>query len=230
MYLQLAENENAPATRKKVVENPYIYLPPAVDRAGNKVPGMYVREDYFDDLPQADWTKLMKQLKPYQPQGMSENELADRASRKAKRAQRKADRQAKKKKKQEDKLAKRKLKRAIREENRKIRKENFQGAGNILGSLFNGITGAITGRGAHGANDGGDASGGNDDGSGGGGGNGGDNGGGDVTKPWYKTGPGIAGIVVGTIVIGGVAYHFLKPHHTTVVNNSSGGSRAPGSA
>lgn len=59
MYLQLAESG--------VKYNPYLYVP-STDGGD----GIYVREDYFDDLPHNDWMDVMLTIAPYQPQAMSE--------------------------------------------------------------------------------------------------------------------------------------------------------------
>lgn len=65
-YLELADNDpfhnlSAPA------EELYIFVPN--DESGQD--GIYVREDYFDDLPAAEWENVMMQLAPYQPEQLS---------------------------------------------------------------------------------------------------------------------------------------------------------------
>lgn len=110
MYLQLAENENSPtafarkeATRSnQIPDNPYIFIP---DFTGES-DGFFVREDYFDFMPDAEYKALMVQLAPYQPQvqkyGMSERQfMSDRASRKKRREEKKLAKVDKKKAKNE---------------------------------------------------------------------------------------------------------------------------------
>lgn len=69
-YLQLAENNSEQAFYNSLAENPkqfYLFVPN--DQAPNG--GVWVREDYFDNLSPEDWTKTMAALAPYQPQQMS---------------------------------------------------------------------------------------------------------------------------------------------------------------
>lgn len=82
MYLQLAENGNT---------SPYISVPTSQGL-------VQVREDYFDNLPPAQWNAVMDQLAPFQPSG-GLSELSDketRRRRKEARTQKKEARAAKK--------------------------------------------------------------------------------------------------------------------------------------
>ena len=88
--------------------NPYIYLPAHLTGAQT---GIYVREDYFDDLSPDEWKSMMWQLAPFQHEtqvkGMSETaQMADRASRKKRREERKKAKVDKKGAKNEIKKAK----------------------------------------------------------------------------------------------------------------------------
>lgn len=79
MYLELAENgndylqendemyldENGNVVEGEETLSPYIFVP---GQQGQQ--GVYVREDYFDDLPDAEWEQLMTYLESNQP-GMS---------------------------------------------------------------------------------------------------------------------------------------------------------------
>jgi len=82
MYLQLAENGTT---------SPYISVPTSQGL-------VQVREDYFDNLPPAQWNAVMDQLAPFQPSG-GLSELSDketRRRRKEARTQKKEARAAKK--------------------------------------------------------------------------------------------------------------------------------------
>lgn len=66
-YEQMAE---APAMVSPTIEvdypadeNPYIYIPALMSPTGE---GMYVREDYFDHLPDEVWEQMIDTLEPYQ--------------------------------------------------------------------------------------------------------------------------------------------------------------------
>lgn len=70
-YLQLAENaQSEQAFYNSLAENPkqfYVFVP----AEGTPNGGVWVREDYFDNLPADEWQKTMVALAPYQPQQMS---------------------------------------------------------------------------------------------------------------------------------------------------------------
>ena len=85
-YLQLAENNSEQAFYNSLAENPkqfYLFVPN--DQAANG--GVWVREDYFDNLPPDQWAQTMAALAPYQPQQMSgifsniKQNIADRRER-----------------------------------------------------------------------------------------------------------------------------------------------------
>lgn len=61
MMLQLAENT---PTVDPIIDQNYTYVP-GVDGS----PGVWVRDDEFDDLPEREWSALMDYLAPYQPGG-----------------------------------------------------------------------------------------------------------------------------------------------------------------
>jgi hypothetical protein len=85
-----ALNENG----RKTPDNPYIFLPQHITGAPRD---MYVREDYFDDLTDAEWKDMAWRLAPFQKslhQGLSEGEfLSSRADRRKKRQERKEQKQ-----------------------------------------------------------------------------------------------------------------------------------------
>lgn len=99
MYLQLADNRKSwyDYSQSLAETNPeelYIYVPH--DASGET--GVYVREDYFDNLPDAEWQATMEQLAPYQDVGMSGifSGIRERISaRKERRAERQETRQQK---------------------------------------------------------------------------------------------------------------------------------------
>jgi hypothetical protein len=65
-YLQLAENNYF-----MLAENPkenYIFIPAGYAGASKD---MHVREDYFDNLSDAEYIAMMRELAPYQSQGLS---------------------------------------------------------------------------------------------------------------------------------------------------------------
>lgn len=116
MYLQLAESRSTNVKgyyRKKhyvpghkrrlnegaeeVIKNPYIYIPQFMTATPSNPAGLpsgvNVREDYFDDLDNAEYNELMSILAPYQ-KGLSEAVfLSSRAERRAKREERREKRQ-----------------------------------------------------------------------------------------------------------------------------------------
>lgn len=121
--------------------NPFIYVP---DPTG-LTSGMYVREDHFDNLNNAEWRQMMANLAPYQPSVqngvLSEGRfLNDRASRKAKRQEKRETRQEQKAAKKESKVEKRDSKSAAREtraEAKKIKAETGARPGaDILNKLI----------------------------------------------------------------------------------------------
>jgi hypothetical protein len=123
MYLQLAEGGD-----DSTESNPYIFVPAGLYGMPKSV---YIREDYFDYLPNIEFNEMMRQLAPYQPevqQGMSERGfLHDRASRKARREE-------KKKLKNEKKAAKNELIKA-----RAVAKTEGRG-GDVLKSVVSGLS------------------------------------------------------------------------------------------
>jgi hypothetical protein len=100
MYLQLAENR----TPSSQSDNPFIFIP---DTSGQSK-GLWVREDYFDSLPDDEFNRMMRKLAPFQPGtngAMSEGRfLASRASRRQKRAEKK-EKKAQIKKENKDRRA-----------------------------------------------------------------------------------------------------------------------------
>lgn len=87
-YLQLAENSNG--FNRYLAESPeefYIFVPN--DATGES--GIWVREDYFDDLPESEWERVMSELADYQPEMMNgifsriRENIAERRERRAER-------------------------------------------------------------------------------------------------------------------------------------------------
>lgn len=69
-YLELAENYGGTNYYSSLAEDPqdlYIFVPN--DSTGES--GMYVREDYFDNLSPLEWEQTMEALAPYQPEQLS---------------------------------------------------------------------------------------------------------------------------------------------------------------
>jgi len=105
MYLELAENDNDYLQQNdelyldqdgQLVEgeetlSAYIFVP---GQQGEE--GVYVREDYFDDLPDDDWDRLMIYLEANQPGmslfGLGAKGRARRQERRARRQERKLER------------------------------------------------------------------------------------------------------------------------------------------
>jgi hypothetical protein len=136
MYLQLSENGNSTPPPITATDNPFIFVP---DFTGNSK-GIFVREDYFDDLDDKDWNVLMQQLSPYQPEinaGMSEDYfLSSRAERKARREKKRELKMQKKEAKNAIKFAKSE---SIKSGNRAdIFKNIVSGASSIASSIFGG--------------------------------------------------------------------------------------------
>ena len=180
MYLQLAENEEmsagAPATTK-----PYIFIP----NGGRSGRGMYVREDFFDALPDNEYKVVMSRLLPHQREiqrGMSETMyMSDKASRK----QRRED-------KHDKKQAKASLTRAKGEA--KVTRAQKKGSGKGM-EIFNKAADTIGG--IVGSKVGGKGSGGSADDT--------------PPTPWYKTTPGMVGIgFVFLLLTGGIALAVRK--------------------
>ena len=71
-YLELAEGylNEQPGFVRYMAETPedlYVFVPTTPD--GSE--GMYVREDYFDNLPPGEWERVMNELADYQPAHMN---------------------------------------------------------------------------------------------------------------------------------------------------------------
>lgn len=97
-YLQLADNGN-PADK-------YLLIPAEISGTETK----FVREDLFDDLPEAKYQHLLNTLEPYQ---LSEDNLQDKASRQARRDARKVrkgEKQAQKSRRREAKTSRKEAK------------------------------------------------------------------------------------------------------------------------
>jgi len=170
MYLQLAENEEmsagAPATTK-----PYIFIP----NGGRSGRGMYVREDFFDALPDNEYKVVMSRLLPHQREvqrGMSESMYL---SNKANRKQRRADKHDKKQSKIELRKAKGEAKvTRAQKKGSGAGKEYLDKAIDVAGGLIGGRKGGGSG----------------DD---------------TAPTSWYKTTPGMVGIGAGVLLlVGGI--------------------------
>lgn len=86
-YLQLAEGDEFTSLAETVIQNrdKYIFIP-AGYRGASK--DLYVREDFFDGMPEADFDLMMYELSNYQNTGLSAK--ADRKARRDARAAKKA--------------------------------------------------------------------------------------------------------------------------------------------
>lgn len=83
-YLQLAEDPYSHLADN--IMSKYIFIP-AGYRGSSK--DMYVREDFFDNLPEGTYQAMMNELAPYQNTGLSSKASDRRASRKAEKAEKK---------------------------------------------------------------------------------------------------------------------------------------------
>lgn len=196
MYLQLAEPQ-----KNQKIENPFVYVPSFMfERYGirNPVPGkegMFIREDWFDNLDPLQWKKVILELSKYQPSGVSESEhLASRADRKAKR-------KGKKETKLQTKKETRDAKKDAQSEKREDRKEKLKGAAGIFGTVLKGVASSFltpqVDPGAMRTDPSVDPS---------------------APalpdaekKPWYKTTGGMIGIGAGTLVLIGGIWYATKP-------------------
>jgi len=101
MHLELAENgdylqdndelyldQNGELVEGEEDVSPYVFVP-----GQNGEEGVYVREDYFDDLPDGEWERLMMFLEANQPGlslfGLGKKGRARRAERRERRGERK---------------------------------------------------------------------------------------------------------------------------------------------
>lgn len=96
----------APMTPATNVREMYVFIP---DEQGG---GRYVREDYFDNLDDATYKRLMVMLEPFQPQMMSETHLSGkgrdrREARREERRETKAESKAVKAEEKTERKAKR---------------------------------------------------------------------------------------------------------------------------
>ena len=130
-YLQLADNGN-PADK-------YLLIPAEISGTETK----FVREDLFDDLPEAKYQHLLNTLEPYQ---LSEGDyLQDKASRQARREARKlrkGDRQAQKDRRREAKTL-RKEARTLYKQKQAEGVEGFQRSG-VLSNVMDTIGGVAS--------------------------------------------------------------------------------------
>lgn len=85
-YLQLAEDPYYHLAETQSVMSRYIFIP-AGYRGASK--DMYVREDFFDNMPEATYNAMMNELAPYQNTGLSSKASDRRQARKAKKAEKK---------------------------------------------------------------------------------------------------------------------------------------------
>jgi hypothetical protein len=127
MYLQLAEGEE-----KEI--NPYIFFPDF--ETGNG--GVYIREDKFDSMPDAQYKELIKSLAPFQPKtsgGLSEDRLL------CSRADRKTRRDDKNKRKNEKAESKNQARASKEERKSKRQPFDFKGAIDTVGGVIKNIKG-----------------------------------------------------------------------------------------
>jgi hypothetical protein len=172
MYLQLAESPTLAARRKYTTVrqysrrantvprhrralnegtpeplNPYLFIPKHISGAPRD---LYVREDYFDDLTDAEWKDMAWRLAPFQKsitQGLSEVELlSGRAERRKKREEKKKAKQERKAEKQKLKMEKKQAKNEIKKARAEAIKTGKGGeVGNKILSTIGGIAGAVLG-------------------------------------------------------------------------------------
>jgi len=96
-YLELAENVGGVDYYQSLAQNTttqdlYVFVP--TDPSGQT--GKWVREDYFDNLPPAQWEQVMEELADYQPDmmnGIFSNIRENIAARRERRGERKDARQ-----------------------------------------------------------------------------------------------------------------------------------------
>ena len=119
-YLQLAEGYENLAESVMVNQDKYIFIPMGY-RGAQK--DLYVREDFFDNLPESDYQQMMFELSKYQNTGLSSNASERRAARKAKKAQKKS------------------TKAATKDEKKAKRAERFGGILDKVGGIVGNIVG-----------------------------------------------------------------------------------------
>lgn len=188
MTLQLAEGGKivkAPANSK-----PYIFIP----GAGPNRKGIYIREDHFDKMPTFQFYQALKELAPHQREvlngSMSENEYMLSKGRWRKRREEKQEQKKEKRAAKTERIQSKSVARQTRAEARKARAERGEESEGkkIFSSVLDtakGIIGSKVGGQSYAP---GDAE-----------------GGGETKKPWYKTTPGIVGLVAGgLLLVGGV--------------------------
>lgn len=126
-YLQLAEGYENLAESVIANQDKYIFIPMGY-RGAQK--DLYVREDFFDNLPDSDYQQMMFELSKYQNTGLSSNASERRAARKAKKAQKKS------------------TKAATKDEKKAKRAERFGGildkVGGIVGNIVGGKSVDVT--------------------------------------------------------------------------------------
>ena len=132
-YLHLADNGT-----QSIMEN-YIFIPAGFQ---GSMEDQYVREDFFDDLPEGQYEVMMEELAPYNEQMLSgwfDKESRERR-RKARAERRKArrDRRDKRRKDRRDSRADRVAK---RREYRLARRKQRIDSGGSLGNIVNQVTG-----------------------------------------------------------------------------------------
>ncbi len=66
-YLQLAEKDDSFYSHMAQSKDMYVFVP----ESENSANGVWVREDYFDDLPDEQYLKVMTALAPFQPTQMN---------------------------------------------------------------------------------------------------------------------------------------------------------------
>lgn len=119
-YLQLAEGYENLAENVLMNRDKYIFIPMGY-RGAQK--DLYVREDFFDNMPEADYQQMMLELSRFQNTGLSSNASERRAARKAKKAQKKT------------------TKAATKDEKKAKRAERFGGILDKVGGIVGNIVG-----------------------------------------------------------------------------------------
>lgn len=131
-YLQLSESNDMYLSQGG--DSEYIFIPEGFRGAPQS---MYVREDYFDNMPESMYNQIMDELEPYQP-GDTLSFIGKKA--RERRAQRREERQARKTAKREQKYSAKQARIEARQAGRTRRTE----AGGGFAGAIKGIGGAVS--------------------------------------------------------------------------------------
>ena len=135
-YLQLSENNDMYLSQGG--DSEYIFIPEGFRGAPQS---MYVREDYFDDMPDGMYMQIMNELEPYQP-GDGLSFFGKKA--RERRAKRREERQARKTAKRQQRYDAKQARIQARQDGRTKRTEmggGFAGAIKGIGGAVSSILG-----------------------------------------------------------------------------------------